>query len=74
MLSILGITFLLTSVGVLPGRFSFLGLNLFLNFGLLVDIVEVVDNDWDWQRYAEDSANCTTLKLDVNYGGIRMKG
>ena len=23
------------------------------------NIVEVVDNDWDWQRYAEDSANCT---------------
>ena len=49
MLSILAITFVPTSVCVLPGRFSFLCLDLFLNFGLLVDVVEVVDNDGDGQ-------------------------
>ena len=74
MLSILAITFVPTSVCVLPGRFSFLRLDLFLNFGLLVDVVEVVDNDGDGQWYTEDSTNCTALKLDYIYAGVRMKG
>ena len=51
----------LTSFSVLPGGFLLLGVDLFLDLGLLVELVKVVDNDGDGQRDAEDSANGTRL-------------
>ena len=52
----------LTSLCVLPRSFRLLCLDLLLNLRLLVDVVEVVHDDRDRQRDAENSTNRTNLE------------
>ena len=56
----------LTSLCVLPRSFRLLCLDLLLNLGLLIELVEVVHNDGDRQRDAENSTNCTNLEKKGN--------
>ena len=51
----------LTSISILPRGLCLLSFDLLLNLGLLVDVVEVVHNDRDRKRDAENSADCTNL-------------
>ena len=44
---------------LVPGGFLLLGLDLLLYLGLLVELVEVVDDDGDWQTDAEYTADGT---------------
>jgi hypothetical protein len=51
-----------TSLGVLPGSFLLLGHNLLLDLGLLVELVEIVDDNGDGEGDTEhpaDGAGCT---------------
>ena len=56
----------LTSLCVLPRSFRLLCLDLLLNLGLLIELVEVVHDDRDRQRDAENSTNCTNLEKKGN--------
>jgi len=46
-----------TPFGFFPRGFLPLGLDLLLDLGLLVELVEVVDDDGDGQADAEDAAD-----------------
>ena len=53
---------MLTSVSILPRGLGLLSLDFLLYLRLLVDVVEVVHDDRDRQRDAENSTNCTNLE------------
>ena len=53
-----------TPISIFPRGLRLLCLDLLLNLGLLVDVVEVVHDDRDRQRDAENSTNCTNLVAD----------
>ena len=46
---------------LLPQRLGLLQFDLLLNFGFFVKLVEVVHNDGDWQRNAENPTYRTNL-------------
>ena len=47
---------------LVPRGFLLLRRDLFLDLGLLVELVEVVDDDWNGQRDAEHSTDSTGWK------------
>ena len=55
-----------TSLGLLPGRFLLFGEDLLLNLGLLVELVEVVDDDGDGEGDAEHAADRAGLKVQCH--------
>ena len=55
-----------TSLGLLPGGFLLFGEDLLLNLGLLVELVEVVDDDGDGEGDAEHAADRAGLKVQCH--------
>lgn len=51
-----------TSLGFLPRRLLPFDIDFFLDFGLLIELVKIIYNDRDWQRYTQHSTNGTGYK------------
>ena len=52
---------------VVPGGFLLLGRDLLLYLGLLVELVEVVDDDWDGQGDTEDPTYGAGWKYNLGW-------
>ena len=54
-----------TSLGFFPGGLALLKNDFFLNFGFFIELIEVIDDDGDWKRNAEDSTESTACHKEV---------